>query len=218
MKKYTFTLIILFLSYCVIYGQLSTNEVPMSLKTNVPTLRATERTQKLMPSLSMKKIEQEDLEDETRGRPPRFGYKHEVNYNLENSGEWTNLPDGSKLWRLTISSPGALSINLLYDKFWIPEGAKFFIYSDDRKHSLGAFTSVNNNGDKNDIEGFATGLVYSDKITLEYYLPNDIKDVGVISVAYVIHGYKHIILDNNTANATLRNNATFGYGASESCI
>jgi hypothetical protein len=40
-------------------------------------------------------------------------------------------------------------------------------------------------------------LVYSDRITLEYYLPSDVKDTGVISVAYVVHGYRYILLPGN---------------------
>jgi hypothetical protein len=35
----------------------------------------------------MRKIEQEDKEDDANGRPPRFGYRHEVNYTLDNSGD-----------------------------------------------------------------------------------------------------------------------------------
>jgi hypothetical protein len=126
MKRLFFSTIILLLFYCVVYGQISTQEEPVSFKTIIPVLRVSERTVKSFASLDMKKIEQEDKEDETNGVPPRFGYKHKVNYDLDNSGEWTVLSNGDKIWRLVISCQGALSINLLYDKFWIPDGAKYF--------------------------------------------------------------------------------------------
>jgi len=153
----------------------------------------------------MKKIEQEDKEDEENGIPPRFGYPHKVNYNLDNSGEWVVLPNGDKLWRLAISCQNALSINLLYDKFWLPDGAKFFVYSNDRKQTIGAMTSINNKGDKSNIQGFATGLVYGENTTLEYYLPKNLKEKGIISVSNVVHGYRYISM-----KAT-------GYGGSGSC-
>ena len=148
------------------YGQLSTKELPVSfqyknLNSNITT--------KILPSLDMTMINQEDLEDEENGVPPRFGYSHEVNYNMDSIGDWSTLPNGDKIWRLSISSPNALSINILYDKFWLPEGAKLFIYSHDKNHVLGAFTSYNNKGTKDSIQGFATGLIYSNKIILEYY-------------------------------------------------
>ena len=186
MKKNIFTTIVWLFACYAVYGQISTQEEPVSFRTNVSALRSSERTNKMLPSLDMNKIEREDIEDESNGRPPRFGFPHEVNYNLNNSGEWTDLPDGSRIWRLTISCPDALSVNLLYDQFWIPDGAKLFVYSNDRRHSIGAFTSKNNNGDRGDLQGFATGLVYGDQITLEYYLPQEIKEIGIISIAYVV--------------------------------
>ncbi|MDR2425074.1 MAG: hypothetical protein LBD59_10195, partial [Prevotellaceae bacterium] len=67
-----------------------------------------------MPALNMALIYQEDESDEANGLPPRFGYSHPVNYDLTNSGEWTTLANGDKIWRLNIECAGALSINLLY--------------------------------------------------------------------------------------------------------
>jgi len=213
MRRKIFTITVLLLSYCTTYSQISTNEEPISFITNIPTLRG-ENTLKTLPSLDMEKIKQEDKEDEANGIPPRFGYQHKVNFDLENSGEWVVLPDGDKIWRLIISCPDALSINLLYDKFWLPDGAKFFIYSNDQKHYIGAFTSVNNKGNRNEIQGFATGLVYSDQITLEYYLPKDIRETGVISIAYVVQGYKYILVPNKlygqSGNCNININCTQG--------
>ena len=193
MKKYFFiTIISLLLPYFVVFGQISTMEEPMSFRTDIPALARSNVPVLYLPSLDMERIMQEDIEDEKLGMPPRFGYKFRVSYNLENSGEWLTLPDGGRIWRLSLSSPGALSINLLYDKFWLPDGAKLWIYSSDRRHSIGAFTSFNNIGGKYDVRGFATGLVFGDQITIEYYVPNNQKEVGIISIAYVVHGYRHI--------------------------
>src|SRR5437016_1422905 len=74
----------------------------------------------------------------------RFGYPNFVTYSLTNSGTWETLPDGSKLWRLGISSPGALSINLTYNDFWLPDGAEFYIYNPQKTYLLGAYSSLNN--------------------------------------------------------------------------
>jgi len=196
-KKSLLTSTVLLFSCGLAFGQISTREEPISFsRTNVPALRASERTQKVLPPLDMEKKERKDREDAEKGRPPGFGYKHKVNYTLENSGEWTELPDGGKLWRLSISCPGALSINLLYDRFWLPHGAKFWVYSADRKHSIGAFTSANNKGDRNNARGFATELVYGDRVTLEYWLPNDVKEADVISVSGIFQGYRHVLPQN----------------------
>jgi hypothetical protein len=189
-------------------GQISTDELPVSFRTETALLKSDNVMLKILPSVDLRKLQQEDAEDETNGIPPRFGYRHQVSYNLESSGRWSTLPNGDRLWQLEISCPNALSINLLYDRFYIPEGAKFFIYSSDKKYSIGAFTSINNKGGRERPQGFATGLVYGDRITLEYFLPKDVTEKGVISIAYVIHGYRYIRLPENMEA---------GYGQSGSC-
>lgn len=195
------------------YSQISTDELPISfnLKENELKEAKTLSSTKILPSIDIEKIYQEDLEDDKNGIPPRFGYPHKVEFNLDNSGKWFTLPNGDRIWQLELSCPGALSINLLYDRFWLPEGAKFFAYSNDKKHTLGAFTAMNNKEGDNakDIQGFATGLIYGDKVTLEYYLPKDVKEQGTISIAYIVQGYRYINLPEIVQES--------GFGSSGSC-
>jgi len=191
LRSYGLTVLLsYFLTVFVSYGQTCTWEKPVSLTKEIPALRITEQSHKVFPPLDMQKIEQEDAEDNEKGIIPRFGYKYEVNYTLENSGDWIELPNGDKMWRLQIYCPNATSINLLYDHFWLPEGAKFFIYSNDFREQLGAFTSKNNKGSKEAPSGFSTGLIRSDNITLEYYVPKETDDMGIISISRVVHGYR----------------------------
>ena len=104
MKKYIIlTMAMFFIFYFMInnstYGQLSTKELPVSfeyknLNSNVTT--------KTLPSLDMAIINQEDLEDEKNGVPPRFGYAHKVNYSMDSSGEWSTLANGDRIWRFLL--------------------------------------------------------------------------------------------------------------------
>jgi len=185
--------IFLFLSCSMAYGQISTREEPASFRLDIPALRSSERTHKVMPLIDRNRVEQEDIDRVASGKPFRFGYNHKVDYTLDNSGEWTELPDGSKLWRLDISCPGALSINMMYNEFHLPDDAKLWIYSADRKSYIGAFTSANNKGDEKNILGFATSLVAGDRCILEYLLPKDAAETGVINVSNVIHGYRNMV-------------------------
>ena len=200
------TIILTTAFYANSFAQLSTNEQPISFEyrtglnlndETIPTVT--------MPVLDMETIEKEDMEDEDKGIPPRFGYPHKVVYDLNNSGLWQELPNGDKLWRLNVCCPGALSINFLFDKFWIPEGGKFFIYSTDHKHSIGAFTHRNNKGTKDNVRGFATALVYGSDVTLEYYQPRDVTEDAIISVDYINHVYRYIHFNDRW------------YGSSGSC-
>ena len=175
------------------FAQLSTNEKAISL--SMMTEQWNETKTVMMPILDMDKIEAEDKEDEKYDIPPRFGYPHKVKFDLKNSGTWYELPNGDKIWQLNVVCPGALSVNFCYDKFWIPQSGKFFVYSKDRNHCIGAFTSKNNKGDSLDVRGFATGLVYGNDIILEYYQPKEVTSEAIISIEYVVHGYRYICLD-----------------------
>lgn len=189
-------LIVCFCSFANVAAQLSTNEKPISFgrASEMQVKQISANPVVTMPLLDMAKIEKEDREDEEYDMPPRFGYRHKVNYNLTNSGTWYELPNGDRLWQLDVVCPNALSVNFCYDMFWIPEGGKFFVYSKDKKYSIGAFTSRNNKGSRENIRGFATGIVLGDDVMLEYYQPRDVSADAIISIEYVVHGYREIPL------------------------
>ena len=154
----------------------------------------------LMPSLDMTQIKLEDLEDDQNNEPPRFGFGHDVDFNLENSGSWYDLPNGDRVWQLSIYCPQATSINLLYNQYRLPEGAVLYIYNKDKSHQIGGFTARNNKfTEDGEIRGFATGLVYGNFVTLEYYEPKAVSTPGIISISKVVHGYKVIDIRNTTS-------------------
>ena len=181
--------------FAIAKAQQSTNELPISFDESmrlsfdsanqIPTIT--------MPQLDMEKIEAEDLNDEKNGCPPNFGYPHKVKYDLNNSGLWYDFSNGDKLWLLNITCPKALSVSIFYDKFWIPKGCKFFVYTKDRKRSLGAFTSKNNKGNRVNPRGFVTGLLPGSEITLEYYQPKGVTEDAIISICNIIHVYRNIL-------------------------
>ena len=66
----------------------------------------------------------------------RFAYKFITDYNRYNSGVTFTGPDGTRVWRLGIYSPGALSINVLFTEYELPEGAQLFLYNEDQTQIL----------------------------------------------------------------------------------
>lgn len=58
-------------------AQISTDEEPMSFRENsAPSRFSVPQDIRIMPTLDMNRIEQEDVQDEANGLPPRFGYPH----------------------------------------------------------------------------------------------------------------------------------------------
>src|ERR1039457_6399811 len=88
-----------------------------------------------MPIVNVDSLQRQDeINDKHKEIPWRFGFTHSVNLNPHNSGIRTTLNNGDRLWQLGIHCPEAVSINLAFDEFHLPKGAKMFIYNQDRTH------------------------------------------------------------------------------------
>ena len=146
--------------------------------------------------LNMTVIQAEDLADDEKGFPPRFGFPHESDINIKNAGIWETLADESgRIWRVSIHCPKASTINLLYDAFWLPEGSTLYIYNEDRSQTIGGFTAKNNNSPRGESIGYATGLLKGNTITLEYFEPIGVEETAELSISHVVHGYQDLEQD-----------------------
>ena len=163
-------------------AQISRGGAPLSKKLKLTEKMPTES----MPAIDLAQLQAEDKANDAPGKPYRFAYGFDVNLNLKNSGSWEELADGSRIWRLKVACRGALSINFLYDDFYMPPGATFFIYTPSQKQILGAFGEHNNKPDRM----FATALLYGDEAILEYYEPARVRGQGALSIFKVNHGYR----------------------------
>ncbi len=142
-----------------------------------------------MPSFDLNKMITEDNINASKiGIPFRYGKVFEVNYDINNSGTWESLPDGSRVWRLAFNSDNAISINLFYKEFYMPKGALLYIYNSDKSQLLGAYSELNNAENMY----FATAPTLGETTILEYYEPVYSKDKGKLKISQVVHAYKDI--------------------------
>ncbi len=80
-----------------------------------------------------------------------------------NSGTWSYLDNGSRIWRMKVNVPGALAMGFNYDKFRLPEGVHFYVKNENGRQLLGAYSTINNN--KEDM--FAHQEVQGETVFLE---------------------------------------------------
>ena len=140
-----------------------------------------------LPQIDIKKIKTEDdINDKLREKPYRVGISHKVSYGMENSGTWTDLANGDRIWRILFSSKDAVHLSVVFDKFFLPKGGKIYLYNDDRSDLLGAYTNVQNN----EKQVLGTWFVNGNKVWIEYYEPKKVKGQGVLNLSSVIHGYR----------------------------
>jgi lysyl endopeptidase len=145
-----------------------------------------------MPALNMFMIAENESDDQLREnelKPFRFAYPFEVNFTPENSGEWLHGENGFAVWKITIRSAGAKSLNIIFDEFKLSETARLFLYSEKENHFLGAFTSFNNKSSGK----FAVSPVLGDEITVQYEIPENEVQNKPFRIASVNHDYIGIL-------------------------
>ncbi len=165
---------------------------------------------KLMPPVDVSALLAQDSIDGKRGIPFRFGYPFDVDYTMNNSGTWIDNADGSRTWQLEITCPGAYSTNLLYDYFWLPPGAEFYVYSMDHSQIRGAFTSRNNKA----YHTFATAPVKGESCELEYWQPAGTEESPIINISRIVHDYRDIFDYAGTKFKQAGEAASFGSSGS----
>jgi hypothetical protein len=118
----------------------------------------------------------------------RFAYKFMTDFNSDNSGASFTLPGGDRVWRLGIRSRGALSINVLFTEYELPEGAQVFLYNPSQTHILGAFNHLNNSP----LGLLPVSPVSGDELIVEYIEPAGAAFRGRLTVGEVNHGYRSL--------------------------
>lgn len=160
-----------------------------------------------LPKIDRETLDKEDeVNDEIKNIPFRFGQNIEVDFDINKSGSWINFENGDRLWRLGITSNGAQSINFVFDKYEIPEGGKVFVYDANKTQLLGSFTAAN----ANKTNSLAVGFVMSDSIVISYFEPAEVAQKGYLHINNITHGYRN-------AFAEAKNNSRGVFGNSGPC-
>ena len=164
----------------------------------------------IMPGFDMDQVEAEDaINDAAKSGPWRFGYKYETDINMKNSGVWTDLPGGNRIWRTEIVANGAMTINLTMEDVHFPEGAYLYLYDAARTHTVGAYTARNNHHSGE----LGTDLVYGDHIVVEYFEPAAVRGEGKFTINGVTHGYRSLNIIQKGLAKALNSSGSCNYDA-----
>lgn len=146
-----------------------------------------------LPTLAITPIDLEEVKRETKQgiKLNLISRTIWVNLNPENSGYWDELSNGDRVWRLHIKSAGAVALYPFYDHFWLPQGAKLFIYSPNKKQIRGAFTHNTNPRTRE----FATDGVDGDEMIFEVFEPKAVRGQTKLNINRLEYGVKAEIKD-----------------------
>jgi len=158
--------------------------VPRSALPGVKSLETVQRM--VMADVDVTRLLAEDLTRESSSvvAPVRFATAIRVTFAPESAGTWETLDDGSRLWRLRIVSPGALSLSLGLDRFDLPAGAAFWVHDPDGAGVQGPYTAENRNA----LGGLWTAVVFGEELVAELQVPKDAE--ANIEISSINHGYR----------------------------
>ncbi len=138
-----------------------------------------------VPPLDLDRFQREDEMWAALGMPRRYAVPHEVAVTPWNHGSWEDLGDGRRLWRLRIVSPGALSLNLGFRRFFLPGGARLHLYDPRGVDVVGPFTSFDNERHGQ----LWTPPLPTDDLVLEVLVPASSQHRLVLELGVVNHGF-----------------------------
>lgn len=121
------------------------------------------------------------------GRVPyRVAEPVAMNLTLAGSGTREVLPDGGTLWRLRVTSPGAVFLSFLLEDLSLPPGAELRFYSVDRDWQEGPYTDRINNPERI----FGSPAIPGESAVIELYTPALAPWQPAFVIRSASHGYR----------------------------
>jgi hypothetical protein len=136
----------------------------------------------------------QDRRREEMGLPPRFATSIPLSLSPQLNGIWRVLPSGNLLWSLRVRSPGALSLNFVFNPYHMPSGGRLFISTPDGSHRMGPFTD----GDNESHGQLWTPVLPGEEAVLQLEIPPSMLPFLRLRLAAVNHGYREFPLLTDT--------------------
>ena len=161
-------------------------EAPASFRAQVAALDSVAEAA-LAPVDAPRLLAEADAAEPFSG-PVLFAEAQATSFGLD-AGTWETLADGSRLWRLRLSSPGATSLNLRFGRFELPEGAELWFYDPARTTVQGPYGRSQRNPEGE----LWTAMVSGDEAVVELLLPAAVAQAPVeLEISSVQRGFRPV--------------------------
>lgn len=161
-----------------------------------------------MTSLTLPAIDWAEVQKENERLPnDLFSRAIPADIHPLSAGQWVDLPNGDRVWRLALLSGGALGLAVFLDEVALPEGGRLYVYKTGDWQLFGPYT------DKNLPAGKRTwiGVIEGETAVLEYYEPARAKG----SIPFHIYRVDHVFRQDEEGGP--RTPAVFDFGTSYEC-
>ncbi len=166
-----------------IEAQVYTKDIPYGLK-------HTFGLKNTIPQLELGRIDiEKNIEEDKLSPSTPLAYCNYIDtlIDLKQVGNSVSMEDGN-VWTYKIYTENATSINLYLNRFLLPEGAKLFVYEENSRQYLGAFTHKNQKSNRTLQIADLTG----NELIIEYFEPTNVNFEGEIIIKSIGVGYRDI--------------------------
>nr|WP_293834401.1 putative Ig domain-containing protein [uncultured Arsenicibacter sp.] len=157
----------------------------------------------VLPAVAVDQLIAEDDAAAKLGVPFRFGTKRDVDVNITGDG-MRSESGGYRFYHYQIYSEGAYSLNLLFDRFRLVDGASLYIYNPGQTMVIGPITSAQNPANNQ----YWTDIIAGSQLTIELREPLSAAESSDLHLSGVVHGYRNLFPDKNQDKV---------FGSSSSC-
>jgi hypothetical protein len=188
MRGLIFTFFFLLIAAAPVFGQVSEGGRPLE----VSALKSRGISVITMPKVNNKSLQQKAFLTENQDlklKPFQFAHGFDVNISPETDGNWLYNVNGFDIWQVKIVSPGALSLNLIFEKFNLPFGARLFLFNEIENQYRGAFTAFNNKSTGK----FAVSPIAGDELIVQYEVPAGYTGKNDFVITQVNHDFVGIL-------------------------
>lgn len=139
----------------------------------------------LIVDLKQTKYTVADIQYNKRGTALLEAKVYTLGINMDTIGSWSALSNKNKIWKLNIDVPQATGFFVRFDDFYLPEGAKLYVYNKDNTSDAVVYIhSDNPSGGAYSIENLK-----GDNVVLEYVVSDKVTELPRILLSDV--GYKY---------------------------
>ena len=125
------------------------------------------------------------------GEPFQFAAPFVVKVTPATHGQWETTADGqTRVWRWRVTSAGAISLNLGFTRYRMPEGGRLLVYTPDYTEVIGPFTDTDNEAHGE----LWTPILTGDEVVIEVAVPAGQVEEVELELGSVNRGYQDVAL------------------------
>jgi len=153
-----------------------------------PLLGASGIEHRTLPPVDIASQLDRDAQRRDKPAPYRVAVAVPLHLNPDTAGTWEAIPGVGSIWRLRISSPGAVFLSFKFADFELPEAAELHFISVSRDYHDGAYTQRHNRPPRR----FGSPMIPGDSAIIELFLPEDSRPAS-LELESVSHGFRDVM-------------------------